>query len=164
MQRVEENNPPLLRVDEPHSCTYCQKIVIKEQEMKGWNFMTCIPHTKTEARRAAAEGCPLFQLFAEAFKEGTTFELLLRVVRALFMPTSEIMWAIPPSLCRFWYDGKEMGLRVVAERLAYVLRHIRQRHLCLTFSGPNMFVYYLMWRNLSKSLTFTAFRGELRNL
>ena len=164
MPRDDGSAYRLLRVGEPHSCANCQKIVIKEKYMKRWDFMIRIPHTKAEARRAAAEGCPLFQLFVEAFVEGTTLPSLWRAVRALASPT-EIKWAIPSPLCRYWYSDDRNRLRLFASRFAYILSHILlQRHLYLTFSGPSMSVYYLIWRDVSKAVTLTAYPGESRRL
>src|SRR5947208_2506114 len=121
MPREDGSALQLLRVWEPHSCGHCQRIIIEEKDMKGWDFMIPIPHTKEEARRAAAEGCPLFQLFVEAFAEGTTLSSLWRVVRALVLPAG-IKWAVPSPLCRFWYNNDKNGLRLFVSRFTYVLR------------------------------------------
>jgi hypothetical protein len=57
----------------PHSCKHCQRILIKPPLLRGEHgFRYRLPHTKTEARQAARDGCPLFKLFIRGYTIGSS--------------------------------------------------------------------------------------------
>jgi hypothetical protein len=57
----------------PHSCKHCQRILIKPPAHRGEHgFRYRLPHTKTEARQAARDGCPLFKLFIKGYTIGSS--------------------------------------------------------------------------------------------
>jgi hypothetical protein len=151
----------LLHVVQIHSCKHCERITLRNREDQGWNFMFRLPHTKSEARAAAHEGCPLFELFVEAFGQATTLRSLSTVIRSMFVPPTQSSVAIPSPLIKWWFDEDKSVVQIYLSRIAYIFGHFRRRHLYLTFSGPTMMAHYLMWRNESIGLHATASRGKL---
>lgn len=159
--RINNDSETELRyTSESHSCEHCQKIVLHEKFMKSWNYMVKIPHTKREARAAAMQGCPLFELFAQAFVEGTTVDSIRLVLQAIFSPPSKKKYLIPsPLVWNPLVNGENEKGKIHLRRIAYIFSHLRSRHLFLTFCGESMSIHYLMWRNISRIALMTAFSG-----
>lgn len=66
--KVFRDNPPegqgdlsgWKHISKPHTCQHCDRIVITHHQLK--HTLIALPHTKSEALQAEADGCPIFRL------------------------------------------------------------------------------------------------------
>lgn len=66
----------LKHVYTPHTCQYCAKIIIKEDDIKRGSYELLFAENITKARQAAQGGCPLFKYFVEEISETMTYPLI----------------------------------------------------------------------------------------
>lgn len=163
---------PIGEVKAPHTCQHCRRIILNYEELKGWDqepgVMIPLPHTLKEARAAAADGCPLFQQLARESRYPVSLQEFRYMLKQCFTKSPQdpkqsdearlpelrqnpnlkysfdIALAIPFPLYTFDTDQSLRQWRTRFKLLRYLLRHLRKRHLYLTFSHGRLRLYWLM--------------------
>lgn len=67
-----------------HTCNHCQKILVKpplNQSQHGFRYR--LPQTKSDVRRAARDGCPVFKLLLHGYLSGTSTQGAREFARGL---------------------------------------------------------------------------------
>lgn len=157
---------PIGHVDKPHTCRHCERIELSYNDLRGWDkepgVMIPLPHTLEEARSAATDGCPLFvQLVKESGPPVRLAEVryMLKKCFAKLPPEKqlgilaafpqlraepdmkdrfEIRLNIPAPVYTFSTDHSPFHLSTRLRILTYLLKHLRKRHLYLTFSSGRL--------------------------
>jgi hypothetical protein len=146
--------------DAPHSCKHCERITITEQHIRESEHLGALirlPHTISEAKLAAKDGCPLFYFhvrFFTRFTPGVMVAEMWTSLKRCFSPWKKIKsdlnigndYALrfPEPLDNSWRLDKTIcHISTRWKYFKYILSHFCRRHLYIVLIRNSLRMHYL---------------------